>query len=112
MDWRDLSWFCRFSPGLCCLLSDSTPARSFTLPSDNSLDRTRRSWLLHNGIPTVPPRRTPSELDRLRRCLPVFDHQLEILQLIRDHQVVLVLGDTGSGKTTQVHCALMAMLID
>lgn len=70
---------------------------------DVSLDKNKRSWLLHNGIPTVPQRRTLSLLDNVRRSLPVFDHQGEILQHLRENRVLLVLGDTGSGKTTQVH---------
>lgn len=69
---------------------------------DNSLDRNRASGRLNNGIPMVPRMRSPSELDSFRRSLPVFDRQEEIVQLIRNNKVVLVLGETGSGKTTQV----------
>ncbi|XP_075885504.1 3'-5' RNA helicase YTHDC2 isoform X2 [Nelusetta ayraudi] len=71
-------------------------------PADSGVDRNKRSWLLHNGIPTVPQRRSLSLLDSVRRSLPVFDHQGEILQLLRENRVLLVLGDTGSGKTTQI----------
>ncbi|XP_041666905.1 3'-5' RNA helicase YTHDC2 [Cheilinus undulatus] len=70
--------------------------------SDSGSDRTRTSGRLNNGIPMVPQRRNPSELDAFRRSLPVHERQDEILQLIRDHRVVLVLGETGSGKTTQI----------
>ncbi|ARF56154.1 ATP-dependent RNA helicase HrpA [Streptomyces gilvosporeus] len=34
--------------------------------------------------------------------LPVSQKRDEILQAIRDHQVVIVAGETGSGKTTQI----------
>ncbi|GGZ16820.1 ATP-dependent RNA helicase HrpA [Streptomyces nitrosporeus] len=34
--------------------------------------------------------------------LPVSQKKDEILQAIRDHQVVIVAGETGSGKTTQI----------
>ncbi|WP_331274806.1 DUF3418 domain-containing protein [Schaalia sp. lx-100] len=34
--------------------------------------------------------------------LPVCAHRDEIAQAIRDHQVVIVAGETGSGKTTQL----------
>ncbi|XP_038148771.1 3'-5' RNA helicase YTHDC2 isoform X1 [Cyprinodon tularosa] len=70
--------------------------------SNGSFDRTRASGRLNNGIPMVPKKRTPSVLDAFRRSLPVTEHQDEIVQLIRDHRVVLVLGETGSGKTTQI----------
>ncbi|XP_034751396.1 3'-5' RNA helicase YTHDC2 isoform X2 [Etheostoma cragini] len=50
----------------------------------------------------VPRRRSPSELDSFRRSLPVHERQKEIIQLIRENKVVLVMGETGSGKTTQI----------
>ncbi|KAF1377148.1 hypothetical protein PFLUV_G00197580 [Perca fluviatilis] len=69
---------------------------------DSSCDRTRASGRLNNGIPMVPRRRSPSELDSFRRSLPVHERQKEIIQLIRENKVVLVMGETGSGKTTQI----------
>lgn len=37
-----------------------------------------------------------------RRFLPVYTVREELLQVIRENQVVVVVGETGSGKTTQV----------
>ena len=34
--------------------------------------------------------------------LPVADKRSDIEQAIRDHQVVIICGETGSGKTTQI----------
>ncbi|MGN0894639.1 MAG: DEAD/DEAH box helicase, partial [Succinivibrio sp.] len=34
--------------------------------------------------------------------LPVASHRDEIIQAIRDNQVVIIAGETGSGKTTQI----------
>ena len=34
--------------------------------------------------------------------LPVSQHHQEIAELIKKHQVVVIAGDTGSGKTTQL----------
>ena len=34
--------------------------------------------------------------------LPVSQRREEILEAIRDHQVVIIAGATGSGKTTQL----------
>ena len=39
---------------------------------------------------------------RTRKQLPVSQKKDEILEAIRDHQVVIVAGETGSGKTTQI----------
>ena len=36
------------------------------------------------------------------RALPVYRHEEEIIEAVRGHQVVVVEGPTGSGKTTQV----------
>uniref|UniRef100_A0A672ZSK1 RNA helicase n=1 Tax=Sphaeramia orbicularis TaxID=375764 RepID=A0A672ZSK1_9TELE len=73
-----------------------------TEASDNDIDKYRGSGGLKNSIPSVPHRRRPSELDSFRRSLPVFERQEEIVQLIRENRVVLVVGETGSGKTTQI----------
>lgn len=34
--------------------------------------------------------------------LPISQHRQEILTALRDHQVIIIAGDTGSGKTTQI----------
>ncbi|KAJ8952268.1 hypothetical protein NQ318_007435 [Aromia moschata] len=37
-----------------------------------------------------------------RRKLPVFDKRNKLLELIRRHKTLIILGETGSGKTTQI----------
>lgn len=39
--------------------------------------------------------------------LPIFAHRLQLLEAIRDNQFVVVVGETGSGKTTQLVQYLM-----
>lgn len=75
---------------------------SLAMEAENSRDKNRTSGRLNNGIPQVPKRRAPSELDTFRRSLPVFERQEEIVRVIQDSRVVLVVGETGSGKTTQI----------
>uniref|UniRef100_A0A1D2A9T0 RNA helicase n=1 Tax=Auxenochlorella protothecoides TaxID=3075 RepID=A0A1D2A9T0_AUXPR len=41
-------------------------------------------------------------LAQQRRFLPVYSVREEMLQVIRENQVVVVVGETGSGKTTQM----------
>ncbi|XDV21536.1 hypothetical protein PO909_026624 [Leuciscus waleckii] len=72
------------------------------LASPDSDSKSRTSGRLSHGIPQVPHIRGPSELDCFRRSLPVYVRQEELVQTIRENQVVLVLGETGSGKTTQI----------
>lgn len=50
-------------------------------------------------------------LQEQRRFLPVYDCRDELLQVIRENQVVVVVGETGSGKTTQVMCSQLRMCI-
>ncbi|WP_336923970.1 ATP-dependent RNA helicase HrpA [Aquipuribacter sp. SD81] len=55
----------------------------------------RQADRLEAAHATLPPLRYPSEL-------PVVGRREELVRLIRDHQVVVVAGATGSGKTTQL----------
>ena len=57
---------------------------------------------LNNGVPQVPPPRGQSDLNNFRQTLPVYTLGEEIIKTIHDNKVVLVSGETGSGKTTQV----------
>jgi pre-mRNA-splicing factor ATP-dependent RNA helicase DHX16 len=41
-------------------------------------------------------------LQETRRSLPVFPFREEFIQAVREHQVLIVEGETGSGKTTQL----------
>jgi len=37
-----------------------------------------------------------------REYLPIFSCKRELLKLVYDHRIVIVVGETGSGKTTQL----------
>lgn len=37
-----------------------------------------------------------------REYLPVFAVRQELLKIIRENQIVVIVGETGSGKTTQL----------
>lgn len=41
-------------------------------------------------------------LQPIRRQLPIFAHATQIQQKLRDHDVLLLVGETGSGKSTQL----------
>ncbi|XP_020969245.1 pre-mRNA-splicing factor ATP-dependent RNA helicase DEAH1-like isoform X2 [Arachis ipaensis] len=49
--------------------------------------------------------RAKSALEALqeeRKKLPIYPYRDELLQAVRDHQVLVIVGETGSGKTTQI----------
>ncbi|KAG5358263.1 Pre-mRNA-splicing factor ATP-dependent RNA helicase-like protein cdc28 [Yarrowia sp. B02] len=41
-------------------------------------------------------------IDEVRKSLPVYKYRDEILGAIKGHQVLVIVGETGSGKTTQL----------
>eukprot|EP01138_Halocafeteria_seosinensis_P014354 gb/GECG01014655.1/.p1 GENE.gb/GECG01014655.1/~~gb/GECG01014655.1/.p1 ORF type:complete len:887 (+),score=92.20 gb/GECG01014655.1/:1-2661(+) len=43
-----------------------------------------------------------TSLDRQRQDLPIYGYRGLILETVRAHEVVVLVGETGSGKTTQV----------
>lgn len=50
-------------------------------------------------VKTATVKKTVKEI---RRSLPVFKVRDDLMRVIRDNQVVIVVGETGSGKTTQL----------
>ncbi|XP_060076466.1 3'-5' RNA helicase YTHDC2-like [Ylistrum balloti] len=57
---------------------------------------------LNNGVAQVPPAHCDSDLKSFREGLPVFKHKQKILDALNSNRIILVSGETGSGKTTQV----------
>ena len=49
-----------------------------------------------------------ARLQRERAALPISQYRDRILQTLKEHQVVVVAGDTGCGKSTQVPQYLLA----
>lgn len=49
-----------------------------------------------------------SKLRREQKSLPIFQYRDKIVELVRTHPVVVVAGDTGCGKSTQVPQYLLA----
>ncbi|XP_006812648.1 3'-5' RNA helicase YTHDC2-like, partial [Saccoglossus kowalevskii] len=62
----------------------------------------RTTGRLNNGIPQIPLRKFDSEFELFRQSLPVHHIKDMIMTHINDNRVVLISGDTGSGKTTQI----------
>ncbi len=38
----------------------------------------------------------------MRRSLPIFPYREDLLAAIHEHQILVIEGETGSGKTTQI----------
>ncbi|XP_023236112.1 probable ATP-dependent RNA helicase YTHDC2 [Centruroides sculpturatus] len=78
------------------------PTERDRLMSQDARDVNRTTGRLNNGIPQIPPRRGDSDLFTFKQNLPIASYRDEIVQTIFCHQVVLITGDTGCGKTTQI----------
>ena len=53
--------------------------------------------------PRVPPTtRKVMSISEQRKSLPVYEQREQLIQAIRDNTVLVVQGETGSGKTTQM----------
>ncbi|XP_075915777.1 3'-5' RNA helicase YTHDC2-like [Petromyzon marinus] len=65
-------------------------------------EASRPSGRLNDGIAQVPPPRGRSELEAFRQTLPVAAFREQLLGTIAKSNILLVLGETGSGKTTQI----------
>ncbi|MDN5563071.1 MAG: ATP-dependent RNA helicase HrpA [Luteococcus sp.] len=55
------------------------------------------------------PRQMPEPRLEFDPSLPIAEHADEIAAFIREHQVVVVAGETGSGKTTQIPKICLAL---
>jgi pre-mRNA-splicing factor ATP-dependent RNA helicase DHX16 len=41
-------------------------------------------------------------VEETRKSLPIYQFRDDIIQAVKDHQVLIIVGETGSGKTTQL----------
>ena len=57
----------------------------------------------HTRIPQIPARQPFFSMQiHHPETLPVTAHRQEIIDLLSSHQVIIIAGETGSGKTTQI----------
>lgn len=76
-------------------------AKPEVFPSDHKLtEPTMGEFLSTQVIPSYG--NPPPDVLSLRSRLPVCNYKHEIISAIRTNQVVLICGETGSGKTTQL----------
>lgn len=76
------------------------PAQNIDFIADSVSTMTKEQELLEAKI-REEERRVQS-IEDTRRSLPVYTHREEILAAIKEYQVLIIVGETGSGKTTQV----------
>lgn len=76
------------------------PAQNIDFIADSVSTMTKEQELLEAKIRQEEKR--VQSIEDTRRSLPVYTHREEILAAIKEYQVLIIVGETGSGKTTQV----------
>lgn len=56
----------------------------------------------HLSVPIVVHVSRPKEVEQKRKDLPIIMMEQEIMEAINEHSIVILCGETGCGKTTQV----------
>ncbi|WP_311220578.1 MULTISPECIES: ATP-dependent RNA helicase HrpA [unclassified Acidovorax] len=64
---------------------------------------------MSESVPSIPQPATPALRIEFPESLPVSGRREEIMAAIRQHQVIIVCGETGSGKTTQLPKIALAL---
>ncbi|KAL9671491.1 hypothetical protein QQ045_009059 [Rhodiola kirilowii] len=66
------------------------------------LDDEEGGILFYNASPASSSGYGHASMEKLRQRLPVFKYRTSILYLVETHATTIVVGETGSGKTTQI----------
>ncbi|XP_061255185.1 pre-mRNA-splicing factor ATP-dependent RNA helicase DHX16 isoform X2 [Bos javanicus] len=82
------------------------PKYQLVLEEEETIEFVRATQLQGDEEPSAPPAPTQAQqkesIQAVRRSLPVFPFREELLAAIANHQVLIIEGETGSGKTTQI----------
>lgn len=81
---RPVSWFKKI-----CTPASQSETNVSTFCNDCTYYRLRLTLCPHRLLPE-------------RQWLPVFQHRVQVLEALRRHRVVVIAGETGSGKSTQI----------
>ena len=50
----------------------------------------------------TPQTKVLTTIEETKKSLPIYPFRNDLVQAIKDHQVLIIEGETGSGKTTQI----------
>ncbi|KAH0950534.1 hypothetical protein HN011_001845 [Eciton burchellii] len=82
---------------------DLLPPTERERPLNNDVNTNSKAMgRLNNSIPQVPQLKTNLDVLHYRKSLPIFNAREEILNALNNYQVLIIAGETGCGKTTQV----------
>lgn len=82
---------------------DDTQKISFIMDSKLEGDRkplTKEQRLFQQQLDAAEQK--AASIEDTRKNLPIYQFRDEIIQAVADHQILIIVGETGSGKTTQI----------
>ncbi|CAK1549813.1 unnamed protein product [Leptosia nina] len=81
-----------------------TKAKRVKLSIDNKNNNPQKENKHVNGLDTEIShyKENPDDIKEMRKLLPVYAVRHRILEEIRKHDTMIIVGETGSGKTTQI----------
>ncbi|KAM5443941.1 putative RNA helicase [Microsporum ferrugineum] len=82
---------------------DDAQKVNFIMDSKLAGDRkpmTKDQMLLHKQIDAAEQK--AKSIEETRKSLPIYQFREQILDAVANHQVLIIVGETGSGKTTQI----------
>lgn len=78
-----------------------------SLTAELELKRVRECLYLFKDFQEKKRVKLAAVIDQARKSLPVAQYETHIIELVQNHQVVLIAADTGAGKSTQIPQYLM-----
>lgn len=75
---------------------------SIQIPGKNEKKKPTKTSESKEEEETSESKAAKSSIQETRRSLPIFAYRQSLLDAIQDHQVIIIEGETGSGKTTQI----------
>lgn len=84
---------------VCVLLhrDGSTVSNNISVPT--TAPKSQVQLNPYTGLPYTP---RYHEFYKKRITLPVFEYRADFMRLLAQHQCIVLVGETGSGKTTQI----------
>lgn len=82
-----------------------TMKKEIKLIADQPFKKPRRFNAHQSGLPLAPKTKNNADISTMlefRRKLPAYLHASHIIETVRNNDVIVISGDTGCGKTTQV----------
>jgi len=86
------------------ILGEEREKEKFDVGADNYDHRKSNKYAEHMDVEqtAVSEFAKTRSLSEQRKFLPIYSVRAQLMRVIQDHQIIVLIGETGSGKTTQI----------